>query len=66
MSWQDKELAALFENCYPNTLVGCFVEDFAMCCAQDTTIELFSFNGTVYDAFVITGDVREFRRVGCV
>jgi len=39
---KDKELAELFENCYPNTL--------------DTTIFLNSENG-IPDTFVITGDI---------
>lgn len=38
----DKELAWLFENCFPNTL--------------DTTVD-YSFNGEKHDTFVITGDI---------
>lgn len=38
----DKELAALFENCYPNTL--------------DTTV-FFELNNGVPDTYVITGDI---------
>ena len=38
----DKELAWLFENCFPNTL--------------DTTVD-YSFSGGKHDTFVITGDI---------
>ena len=40
---KDRELAWLFENCYPNTL--------------DTTVEVFTENPKP-DAFVITGDIK--------
>jgi len=39
---KDKELAWMFENCYPNTL--------------DTTVEIGTRNGKL-DSFVITGDI---------
>ena len=39
---KDKEIAWLFENCFPNTL--------------DTTVN-FSLNNGIFDTFVITGDI---------